>query len=533
MVAPMLAPLLAERLRAQHPGQARIHSGIDANLQRLLEERVGNYFSRLPERSSAALLVVDNRTLQARAYVGSLAFAEDARLGHVDMVRATRSPGSTLKPFLYGLAMDDGLIHSESLLVDAPQSFGGYRPANFDPVFNGPVAASDALRLSLNVPAVDLLDRLGPERFAARLEHAGLELKLPRGARPNLSMILGGTGVSLEQLVGAYVALQRGGLAADVRYEAGQTPAERRLMSEGAAWIVRDILERRSRSGVGEDAFDPGNRARVAWKTGTSYGFRDAWALGSTPAYTVGVWVGRPDGTPMPGQYGAVTALPLLFEVVDSLPRTPAVARRAPPATVHKLEVCWPLGLPFDPAEPTLCRERREAWALADALPPTFAERDARLWSSGRRALRVDAQSGLRLSADCSAVHAERALAIARWPSLSYPWLSVGERKASAIPPLAPDCREDGLAAGEELRIDGPAPDSAIARAPNSARPPQVRLRALGTGARVRWLVNGKLVGESEGGGSFLHAFEATGDQRVTALAETGAWAELRLRVLR
>jgi penicillin-binding protein 1C len=203
MAPPMLAPLLAERLRAQHPGQARIRSGLDADLQRVLEERVGNYFSRLPERSSAALLVVDNRTLQARAYVGSLAFAQDARLGHVDMVRAVRSPGSTLKPFLYGLAMDDGLIHSERLLVDAPQSFGGYRPANFDPLFNGPVAAADALRLSLNVPAVELLDRLGPARFAARLEHAGLDLKLPRGASPNLSMILGGTGVSLEQLVGA------------------------------------------------------------------------------------------------------------------------------------------------------------------------------------------------------------------------------------------------------------------------------------------------------------------------------------------
>ncbi len=535
MAPPMLAPLLAERLRAQHPGVGRIRSGIDADLQRLLEERIAVYFARLPERSSAALLVVDNRTLEARAYVGSLAFAQDQRLGHVDMVRATRSPGSTLKPFLYGLAMDDGLIHSESLLVDAPQSFGDYRPGNFDPVFNGPVAASDALRLSLNVPAVDLLDRLGPERFAARLEHGGLRLRLPRGARPNLSMILGGAGVTLEELVGAYVALQRQGLAAEVRYEAGGALEDRRLLSPGAAWIVRDILERRVRDGAGEDAFDPGNRPNVAWKTGTSYGFRDAWALGSTPDYTVGVWVGRPDGTPMPGQYGAITALPLLFEVVDSLPRgnVRASARRAPPAQVQKVEICWPLGLPPDPAEPALCRERREAWALADALPPTFAERDARLWSSGRRQVRVDAATGLRLSANCSADHDERLQAIARWPSASYPWLPMLERRATAIPPLSPDCSEDMLASTEVLQIDGPAPDSAIARAPNSARPPQVRLRALGTGARVRWLVNGRLVGESEGGGSFLHAFDVAGDQRITALADTGAWAELRLRVLR
>ena len=534
MAAPMLAPLLAERLRSAHPGQTRIRSGIDANLQRVLEERVAAYFSRLPERTSAALLVVDNRSLAVRAYVGSLAFAEQSSLGHVDMVRATRSPGSTLKPFLYGLAIDDGLIHSESLLVDAPQSFGDYRPANFDPTFNGPVAVADALRLSLNVPAVDLLDRLGPERFAARLEHAGLVLKLPDGARPNLSIILGGTGVSLEQLVGAYVALQRDGLAGKIRYSLAEPRDDRRLMSQGAAWIIRDILERRAQMGSGEDAFDTGSRSRVAWKTGTSYGFRDAWALGSTAEYTVGVWVGRPDGTPMPGQYGAITALPLMFEVIDSLPHAGAgVSRRAPPATVRKIEICWPLGLPKDPTEPELCREKRAAWALSDGVPPTFPERDARLWSSGKRVVRVDATSGLRLSGDCTLGHVESSLAIARWPSLAYPWLPVSERRATAIPALASDCTADSLAAMEVLQIDGPAQDSAVARAPNSPRAPQVRLRALGTNARVRWLVNGELVGQSRGGASFVHAFETPGDQRITALADTGAWAELRLSVLR
>src|SRR5690606_21847901 len=177
---PLSAALLAQRLRAAAPGEARITSTLDADLQRTLEERVTAYFARLPERTSAALLVVDNETMQARAYVGSLEFGDAASFGHVDMVRATRSPGSTLKPFLYGLAIDDGLVHSQSLLVDAPQSFGDYRPANFDPTFNGPVAVADALRLSLNVPAVDVLDRLGPERFTARLAHAGLRLRLPR-----------------------------------------------------------------------------------------------------------------------------------------------------------------------------------------------------------------------------------------------------------------------------------------------------------------------------------------------------------------
>ena len=434
----------------------------------------------------------------------------------------------------YGLAIDDGLIHSESLLLDAPQSFGDYRPANFDPSFNGPVSAADALRLSLNVPAVDLLDRLGPERFAARLAHAGVDLKLPAGAHPNLTIILGGTGVSLEQLVGAFAALNRDGLAGRVDYTPGKKDSGRRLLSPGAAWIIRTVLEQHERDGLSEDMFDAGSRRRVAWKTGTSYGFRDAWALGSTRDYTVGVWVGRPDGTPMPGQYGAVTALPLMFEVVDSLPRgTARSVGDRPPAGLRQVDICWPLGLPEDPAHPELCRRKREAWALADSLPPTLPERDARLWSSGRLDVDVDAVSGLRLSSQCQQAHVRRTRAIARWPSLAYPWLPIADRAAAQVPALAPDCEPDALAAMETLRIDGPADGSAIARAPNSLVPPQVRVRALGTGGKVRWLVNGAWVGESTGGAGLTLQFPVPGDQRITAMADGGAWAEIGLRVLR
>ncbi|HHW4683639.1 MAG TPA: penicillin-binding protein 1C, partial [Xylella sp.] len=158
---PMYAALLAQRLRAHQPRAARIVTTLDIDLQRTLEERVRTYFSPLPERTSAAVLVMDNQSLEARAYVGSVAFGDARRLGHVDMVQAWRSPGSTLKPFLYGMALDQGLIHSESLLIDVPQHFGDYRPGNFDAVFNGPIGVASALRQSLNVPAVDLLERIG------------------------------------------------------------------------------------------------------------------------------------------------------------------------------------------------------------------------------------------------------------------------------------------------------------------------------------------------------------------------------------
>ena len=529
---PLIAALLAQRLRTQYPKSARIATTIDANLQRTLEERVSAYFSNLPERTSAALLVVDNRTLEARAYVGSVKFGDKPRLGHVDMVQAWRSPGSTLKPFLYGMAIDDGMIHSESLLMDAPQSFGDYRPGNFGESFNGPIAAASALRLSLNVPAVDLLDRVGPARFAARLDHAGIPLKFPANAKPNLALILGGTGARLEDLVGAYAAFNRNGIAGHVRYTPQDPHVDRRALSPGAAWIVRDILESNPRPGELEQ-FDRGSRPRVAWKTGTSYGFRDAWAVGGTRSYTVGVWVGRPDGTPLPGQYGAITALPLLFEVVDSLPRGRNDSMRAkPPANVAEVEVCWPLGTAADGLPPSLCQRRMKAWTLDGAIPPTFAERGARLWSAGRERFDVDTKSGLRVSAACSYAHVTQSVEIARWPALATPWLSSETRKASTLPPLADDCMADGRDAVETLKIDGLNDGARLARAPGSEHAVRLSLRALGTERRVQWLLDGRWIAETEGRAPFERDFGDPGGHTLTALADSGAWTQVRFGVM-
>ncbi|MET0328531.1 MAG: penicillin-binding protein 1C [Luteimonas sp.] len=529
---PLHAALLAQRLREEAPGASRIASTIDLDLQRVLEQRVTSYFSQLPERTSAALLVVDNATLEARAYVGSVAFGDRARLGHVDMVRAWRSPGSTLKPFLYGIALDDGLIHSGSLLVDAPQSFGDYRPGNFDAAFHGPIGADDALRLSLNVPAVDLLDRVGPARFAARLDNAGVTLRFPRGATPNLSLILGGTGATLEQLVGAHAALHREGIAGRVRLTPDAPSVERRLMSPGAAWIVREILESNPRPGERVDTFDTGGRPRVAWKTGTSYGYRDAWAIGGTRRYTVGVWVGRPDGTPLPGQYGAVTALPLLFETVDSLPRDRGdAARTPPPANVREVAICWPLGTAADDQAAPMCQRRRDAWTLDGNVPPTFAERDARRWGSGRVRFEVDATRGLRLSADCSATHVRQSREIARWPALAAPWLPAATRAASRLPALSPDCRADGRDAAESLHIEGLAPDTLLARPPGSTHGVRLQLRALGSEGRVQWLLDGRWIGETRGTQWLRHEFDTPGTHALTALADDGAWRSLAFRV--
>ncbi len=533
LVAPMKAALLAERLHASAIDQSTITTTIDASLQDALESNVSAYLSHLPERTSAALLVVDNDTLQALAYVGSAAFGNEARLGDVDMVQAWRSPGSTLKPFLYGMALDAGLIHSESLLLDAPQSFGGYRPGNFNEAFNGPIGAAQALRLSLNVPAVDLLDRVTPAHFVARLANAGLPLQMPKGAEPNLSIILGGAGARLEDLVGAYTAFNRGGVAGHVRLTPNDPVIDRQVLSSGAAWIVRQMLEANSLPGLSTGTFDSKNHAKLAWKTGTSYGFRDSWAIGTTRHYTAGVWIGRPDGTPLPGQYGAITALPLLVQTIERLPRSSASIIPSPaPASVTEAEICWPLGLAYDAEKPDLCHQKHHAWILNGVIPPTLPERDSNIWSAGVIHVHMDAKTGTRISANCNHPQTKE-MDIARWPALAYPWLSTSIRKRATLPPLAADCGPDALANTQNLHISGINQGATIARAPDSDTPARLSLRALGADGPVLWLIDQRLQSELDAKKPFEPTFPETGIHTITALTRGGSYAQVEIQVLR
>ncbi len=528
--APLDAALLAERLHQQQPQARRIVTTIDANLQRAMEDRVSDYLSRLPPRTSAAVLVVDNATLEARVYVGTAEFADPHRLGHVDMVRAPRSPGSTLKPFLYGLALDDGLITSQSLLVDAPQDFGGYRPGNFDETFNGPVSVAEALQRSLNVPAVDVLDRVGPKRFVARLANGGIDLGLPDGAQPNLSIILGGAATRLESLVGAYTAFANGGIAGTPRYTPQQLLQQRRLLSPGAAWIIRDIMANNPADVEGAPLDGTINaHAAVAWKTGTSYGYRDAWAIGVTDDWTFGVWIGRPDGTPSPGQYGAVTALPLMFDVARMLPVTHDHPHMAQPGSVRAVDVCWPLGGTAASTPAPLCRQKRTAWSLDAALPPTFAERDLTAWTGGLLTLRVD-QLGRRLSATCHG-KSEHTIELARWPALAAPWLRADDAAASALPPLMPGCPADSLDVANPIRIAGISSGATLRQAPNSKQPLHITLQALGTTDEVQWLLDGRLQGSSVGSAGMLIALPQPGEHQITALSRNGAYAHIAVTV--
>jgi penicillin-binding protein 1C len=523
--APVSAPLLAERMRREARGNNRVDTTIDASAQATVEALLGDRVNVLPPRVSIAAIVMDNRTLDVLAYAGSADFNDKTRFSDVDMARAPRSPGSALKPFLYAFALDQGIIHSESLLSDVPRSFSGYEPGNFQESFNGPVSVSEALVKSLNVPAVEVLEQVGPNQFVSMLRRGGLKLQFPRGAEPNLSVILGGAGTTLESLVGAYSALARKGLAGNPRFRPDAPVEERWMMSEGAAYIVRGILE--SGGPVGQALEGRAAYHGFAWKTGTSFGFRDAWAVGVSDHYTIGVWVGRPDGTPNPGFFGANVAAPLVADMFFALPDGLDTAQRPRPAGVTEERICWPLGTRLSETRESLCSRQRVAWLLDGVAPPTFA--DPLETGSPVYSYDVDQTTRLRVAPECArrtTTHVETA----RWPTMLEPWLDAGLRREASPPAWAPECA--GLYhPRERLAITGLA-DGAVLRPPLGKEMPRASLAIRGSrGEDISWMVNGRLIARQNAAQPRLVEFPEAGRYDITAFDNQGRYARISVSV--
>ncbi|MGB3315308.1 MAG: penicillin-binding protein 1C [Albidovulum sp.] len=324
---PAYAPHLAERLARERPDAHRIETTLDARLQASLETLAARAMRFSGARTSLAILVADHRTGDILASVGSPDWTNANRAGFIDMTRAIRSPGSTLKPFVYALAFDEGLAHPETLIEDRPTAFGTYAPQNFDRQFRGTITAREALQLSLNIPVVSLTEAIGPARLLAALRQSGGHPDLP-GGQPGLAVALGGVGVTLEDLVQAYAALARLGQPIRLHTTPGAPEAVgQRLFGPEAAWLTADIL-----AGLPPPAGAPAHR--IAYKTGTSYGHRDAWALGFDGAHVAGVWMGRADGASVPGAFGGDLAAPILFDAFARLKPAPDPLPAPPPATL-------------------------------------------------------------------------------------------------------------------------------------------------------------------------------------------------------
>jgi len=320
--APKQVPHLARLLTRMYPDNPVINTFINPGIQDFVENTVSNevIMYRGMGVGNAAVVMIDNHTHAIIAYVGSAGFMESQFQGQVDGASSLRSPGSALKPFLYALAMDRGLITPKTILQDIPQNFNGYRPLNYDETFRGRLTASQALALSLNIPAVDLANRVGVDLFNEKLSHGGLKWIGERKKTLGLSVILGGCGVTLTELTRLYSCLAAGGINYPVRFtQADAMQVADTLFSPQATWMIHEILTGLKRPDLPNNFENSVNLPHIAWKTGTSYGRRDAWSFGYNPEYTVGVWVGNFDGTGVPELSGADFATPVLFKIFNYL----------------------------------------------------------------------------------------------------------------------------------------------------------------------------------------------------------------------
>ena len=324
---PAFAPHMSDRALAEDTAAVVHQLTLDRNLQKALERLAADVVSGQGERLQVAIVVADHRSGEILASIGSAAFQSDARQGFIDMTRAIRSPGSTLKPLVYGLAFDEGLAHPETLIDDKPTDFNGYQPQNFDKQFLGTIRIRDALQQSRNIPVVALTNAMGPAKLLASLDKSGVAYDLP-GGQPGLAIALGGIGVTLEDMVQLYATIARGGVSLPLTHVMDGTRAEgQRVLSATSAWQLGDIL-----AGLAPPPGAPANR--LAYKTGTSYGHRDAWAIGFDGRHVIGIWMGRPDGTPVPGAFGADLAAPVLFQAFARLKPALDPQPAPPPATL-------------------------------------------------------------------------------------------------------------------------------------------------------------------------------------------------------
>jgi penicillin-binding protein 1C len=359
LAMPMIAPHLAYHLMTSTKA-ARIETNIDANLQQSIERLAVQESAYFDDHASLAIVVVDNKTRDVLAYVGGTDYW--GKSGQIDLARRSRSPGSALKPFIYGLAFDDLILHPSTMMEDQATTFGDYAPKDFSGGFQGAVTARDALRMSLNVPAVMVLDRVGPLRFTLALQNAGARLAFPTKDVPSLPVALGGLGIGLADMAMLYAGIADAGVAKPLRYlKDAPDGASHRLFGPVAAYYLRQIL-----AGVALPegwAMGQGlSRQRtIAFKTGTSYGFRDAWSAGFSNDYTVAVWVGRADGAPRVGSVGREAAGPILLKTFGLLPRDTTPDPAPPAGTI--------LATSTDALPPGLRRFTREIQQAAVPVP--------------------------------------------------------------------------------------------------------------------------------------------------------------------
>ncbi len=528
---PFAAPHFVERVLRDVEGRepfARIETTLDLRLQRVLERQVAQHIARQRTRGirNAAALLVDTRDLSVKSLVGSADYFDAAISGQVNASRAKRSPGSTLKPFIYALALDQGVLHPRTVLRDVPTAFGVFTPENFDGQFLGPVTATDALVRSRNIPAVGIAARLSNPDFHGFLKSAGIS-RMASASHYGLALVLGGGEVTMEESATLYAMLANGGVQRPLRWRAADPPAAgTRMLSAEASFVTLEMLRENERP---DGAFAArASRLPVYWKTGTSWGFRDAWTAGIVGPYVLVVWVGNFDGAGNPALIGVEAAAPLFFRMVDALAAHDArmvEPLRLPPPGVRKVEVCTGSGdLPN-----AWCPERARAqtWFIPGKSPIRVSQL--------HRQVTVDTRTG-RIACPPYDPAFTTTEVHEYWPSdLARVFRQAGMQRRP--PPAAAHCGDAGFTAArddEAVRITSPRRGASYALRMHGGHSAPVVLNATvdANVTGVFWFVDDAYVGKSTPASSLTWPARAPGAYLVRAVDDRGRSDTRELRVI-
>jgi penicillin-binding protein 1C len=514
------APHLCRRLARAYPQQV-VRSTLDLKVQTLAEDLLAAYVRRIRHKgvSNGAVLVLDNFSSTVLAYCGSADFSDVAAAGEVDGVKAIRSPGSTLKPLAYAMAMDQGLLTPDSRMLDVPSIWSGYSPDNYDEEFRGPVSMAYALRHSLNIPAVEATQLVGFDAFVNRLIEAGFTSIRKQRKKLGLSVVLGGCGVSLEELTRLFSAFARGGFLSPYAYTVDDRLhqlAATRICSPAAAWLIADILSGIERPDLPNDMIASTGRARIAWKTGTSYGRRDAWSVGFTPRYTIGVWIGNFDGRSAPDLSGTTMAVPLLFELFNSLEAGKPRLDFPRPPQVHQRAICAETG---DLPSPH-CAQQDKGYYIRDISTRKACDQERQLY--------IRADSAIQYCTGCLPESGFKRASYPIYPPRLTFWYESKGIAYRRPPPHNPACTATFDGPGPV--VISPTPDYEYLIQADAGQ--EILLQAASDGhiARHYWYINGKFYQSCLPGAQVFFA-PKPGRQRIVCMDDMGRAAQLEVTV--
>ncbi|TCZ70575.1 penicillin-binding protein 1C [Flaviaesturariibacter aridisoli] len=516
---PQAAPQFSWKLKSG-AAATTVQSTLQPNTQSKVEKLTADYIRslRLQNIRNAAVIVVDNQTRQVLAYVGSADFGDTSDAGQVNGAAAIRQPGSTLKPLLYGLCFDEGLLTPKTVLTDVPVNYGGYRPENYDQQFNGYVTVTYSLENSLNIPAVKSLNRLGTETMIAKLTDAGFRQVAKDRQKLGLSLILGGCGATLEELTGLFCAFANEGVYRPLRYRLTDSAGNStRLLSPEATYLVTDILSQVARPDFPLSWSATEYLPKVAWKTGTSYGRRDAWSIGYNKRFTIGVWVGNFSGQGVPGLSGANTATPLLFRIFNTIDYNNDGAWFAPPKGLEQRLVCSESGLPPGPFCSNL--------VLDEFLPLVSGTSTC----THLQEVKVSPDASMSYCVACAPATGYIRKQYRAVPPEMQDFYAARNQPYARIPPHNPACEK--LGGGDGPAITSPVNGTEYFLEKGDPEPLQLTARAANDVSRLYWYLNDRFYKSAAPGEKLFFLPESDGPLKITCTDDKGRVRTIRIEV--